>query len=216
LACIVFIAGLLLKAVDYGWTAWDIYQSTKTLTDPNASQIDRTLAELNIVLSLGLEAIEPDDFLPVSIPADDVARKSIFRLAREALEEGNEEALERLPKWVQDVTRGIMNEEKLLGAIGKSGKKELVEATVNGRTVRTIPDFIDRAAREVGEIKDVASLGWSTQIQAQFKWATDNSMQYVLYLRENTKLVGTLADYVDEGIILVRNIEDYITPFGTR
>ncbi|MBD3388145.1 MAG: hypothetical protein GF414_04310 [Candidatus Altiarchaeales archaeon] len=91
------IGGVLLvaKVVDYGWTAYDCWQSGRVLADPNASGEERLMAGLNIGLAMAFEALEPDDVLPVGLPIDDVGRRAVMRGAREAFEEGGEEALER-------------------------------------------------------------------------------------------------------------------------
>jgi len=83
-----------LKIVDYGWTAYDTWQAGRTLADPYASSEAKMMAGLTVGLAVIFEAIEPDDFLPVGLPADDVARRAIVSGAREALEEGGPEALE--------------------------------------------------------------------------------------------------------------------------
>jgi RHS repeat-associated protein len=75
---------LALKAVDYGWTAWDSYQSLKVINDPNASQADKDAAAANVAMSAAFEAVEPDDLLPVALPIDDLARKGIIKLGKEA------------------------------------------------------------------------------------------------------------------------------------
>jgi hypothetical protein len=86
---------LLLKAVDYGWTAYDAYQSGKVLSDPNASREEKLFAGLNVGLAVIFEAGEPDDFLPAGLPLDDVGRRAVMKGAREAFEEGGETALEK-------------------------------------------------------------------------------------------------------------------------
>jgi len=68
-------AVVALKAIDYGWTAWDTYQSGKVLADPNASRGDKLMAGLNVSLAIAFEALEPDDFIPASVPLDDAGRK---------------------------------------------------------------------------------------------------------------------------------------------
>lgn len=201
---------LILKAVDYGWTAWDVYQSGKVLSDPNASKTDRMLAELNIALSVGLEVLEPDDILPVGVPADDIVRKGAVSAARKALREGAEGALDDLPDWLRPIVRGLVTEDLVLEALGRQGQKELVEGLVDGKGVKTIPDFVDRGAGLVGEIKDVAKLGWESQIQAQYNWATRNGFTYVLYVRSDTKLVGELADLVRANLIQVKYIDEIL------
>lgn len=94
-ACIVAGVALISKAVDYGLTLWDGYQAGRTLADPNAGYSDKIMAGLTVSLAVIFEAIEPDDFLPIGLPADDVARRAIVKGAEEAIEEGGSEALER-------------------------------------------------------------------------------------------------------------------------
>ena len=94
-ACIAIAAGLVLKAVDYGWTAYDVYQSGKVIANPESSQQDKLFAGVNIGLAVIFEAGEPDDLLPVGLPLDDLGRKAVMKGAREAFEEGGEAALEK-------------------------------------------------------------------------------------------------------------------------
>ena len=101
-----------LKVIDYGWTAYDTWQAGRTLADPNASQADKMMASLNVSLSLLFEAIEPDDFLPVGLPADDIARRALISGAQEAIDEGGTEALTR---FVQEQLGGQADE--VLGAM---------------------------------------------------------------------------------------------------
>lgn len=201
---------LILKAVDYGWTAWDVYQSGKVLSDRNASNTDRMLAELNIALSVGLEVLEPDDVLPVGVPADDIVRKGAVSAARKALREGAEGALDDLPDWLRPIVRGLVTEDLMLEALGRQGQKRLVEGMVDDKVVKTIPDFIDDAGRVVGEIKDVGKLGWESQIRAQYDWATRNGYTYALYIRQNTELMGYLKWLYDNNLIQVEYIDDIL------
>jgi len=83
----VAVGIVILKAVDWGWTAWDTYQSGRVLADPNATDEDKLLAGFNVALA-GLELAEPDDLLPVGLPVDDVARKGILAGFREAIQQG--------------------------------------------------------------------------------------------------------------------------------
>ncbi len=86
----LLIAGglVVLKVVDYGWTAYDVYQSGRTLANPLATDEEKLIAGFNILLSVGLEAAEPDDWLPASLPLDDLARRTIVAGLREAIQEG--------------------------------------------------------------------------------------------------------------------------------
>ena len=86
---VLIVAGVVvLKAVDYGWTAYDVYQSGQTLANPLATDEDKLIAGFNIVLSVGLEVAEPDDWLPASLPLDDLARRGVVAGLREAVQEG--------------------------------------------------------------------------------------------------------------------------------
>ncbi len=124
---VLIVAGVVvLKAVDYGWTAYDVYQSGRTLADPNAGRGEKLLAGLNIALAVALEAGEPDDEVPVSLPLDDLGRRAVMAGARRALAEGGEEALERylrerLGAQADEVLGWVMREVK------KEGAEEVIE-----------------------------------------------------------------------------------------
>ncbi len=89
---IIGIAIVALKVIDYGWTAYDAWQSGRVLADPNASQQAKDAAAVNLALTAAFEAAEPDDLLPVSLPLDDLARKGLVTLGKEAGEEAGEQA----------------------------------------------------------------------------------------------------------------------------
>ena len=89
----VVVIGITIA--DYAITAWDIVQATLVLNNPCASDVDKLLAGFEIVLAGIFELLEPDEFLPVSIPADDVARKLLMREVKEAAAEGGMEGFER-------------------------------------------------------------------------------------------------------------------------
>ncbi len=86
---LLIVGGVIgLKAVDYGWTAWDSYQSLRVLNDPNAEQAAKVQAAADLALSAALEVSEPDDLLPVALPVDDLARKGAVAGLREAMRQG--------------------------------------------------------------------------------------------------------------------------------
>ncbi len=93
----LLVAGavIALKVIDYGWTAYDLYQSGQVLSNPNANQEEKWLAGLNIALAAALEAGEPDDEILLALPLDDVGRRALIAEARRAMAEGGEGALER-------------------------------------------------------------------------------------------------------------------------
>ena len=94
---LLIIGGIaLLKAVDYGWTAYDAAQSLKVMNDPNAAEADKAAAAANLALAAALEAAEPDDFLPIALPLDDLARKGVLKLGKEAAENTTEKAIKKV------------------------------------------------------------------------------------------------------------------------
>ena len=96
---IIAIAVIALKVIDYGWTAYDAWQSGRVLADPNASQEAKYTAAVNLALTAGFEAAEPDDLLPVSLPLDDLARRGLVTLGKEAGEEAGEQAFKSFASW---------------------------------------------------------------------------------------------------------------------
>jgi RHS repeat-associated protein len=160
---IIGVGVLILKAIDYGWTAWDTYQSGRVLTDPNASRSDKMLAGLNIALSVGLEAVEPDDFLPTSLPIDDVARKALMKGAKESLEAGGEEGLQifirkNLGDHADDVLRRLdmghsidpsqlLFSDKITDQLGRRGwtRQGIEELIGNPALTRKNPGILNRA-----------------------------------------------------------------------
>lgn len=90
--CLAAVFGIS-KGIDYGLTAWDTYQSRRVLLDPNASDADKMFASLNIALAAGFELLEPDDYSPIGLPADDIARRAFLDGARTAFDEGGERGL---------------------------------------------------------------------------------------------------------------------------
>ncbi|MEW6179159.1 MAG: RHS repeat-associated core domain-containing protein [Chloroflexota bacterium] len=96
---IIGIAIVALKVIDYSWTAYDAWQSGRVLADPNASQQAKDAAAVNLALTAAFEAAEPDDLLPVSLPLDDLARKGLVTLGKEASEEAGEQAFKSFTSW---------------------------------------------------------------------------------------------------------------------
>jgi hypothetical protein len=87
----------VFKAIDQGWTAYDVWQSERVLKDRRASPQQKLLAAANIGLAAWSEGLEPDELLPVGLPLDDVARREVLAKFRKVLEtEGEEAALRYL------------------------------------------------------------------------------------------------------------------------
>ena len=114
MAAIIPAALILLKGIDYGWTAWDMAQAAWTLGDPCSTQEDRFWAGLTIALAAGIEMVEPDDLLPISLPLDDIVRR---QLMHELREEGIESVAQRLRQELGDEAA-----EKVLRISSTKGK----------------------------------------------------------------------------------------------
>jgi hypothetical protein len=74
--------------VDYGWTAYDLYQANKTLNNSKASSADKMLAMYDISTAVSFEVSEPDEAMPFRLPLDDIARVSGRKILKESLEKG--------------------------------------------------------------------------------------------------------------------------------
>ncbi len=109
---------------------------------------------------------------------------------------------------------GLETEKILLQILGKTGMKRQVTSNVDGVTVKTIPDYIDDAAKEVGEIKDYADANTVSnikQIRAQMDWAKKNGYKYKLYLNDCSKRSGTLVKAMKDIGGICEPIKNYLT-----
>ena len=83
---ILILIALLLKGIDYGLTGYDILQANKVINNPDASDWEKTIANIEIAMAVSLEIGEPDEGLPVGLPLDDFARYGIKKAVQEANE----------------------------------------------------------------------------------------------------------------------------------
>jgi len=90
ISIIIAIGIVLFKAVDYGWTAYDAWQSSLTFSNPNATDAEKAAAAANLAMTAAFEAAEPDDLLPVGLPLDDLARHGVLKYGDEAIQYGDE------------------------------------------------------------------------------------------------------------------------------
>jgi len=73
IACVA-VGIAVLKAVDYGWTAYDIWQDQKIVSNESLPIEEREAAQNRILLAAAMEAAEPDELFPIGLPIDDVLR----------------------------------------------------------------------------------------------------------------------------------------------
>ena len=196
---IVLLAiGIIFKAADYGWTAYDIFQSTKVLNDPNASKLDKLTATVNIAFAGIFELGEPDDILPVGLPLDDIGRKALMEGMEQALKEGGEEALEKyirenLGDYADDVLKQLE-----LGNLGDEFVDDIIENvyvlqsgghTLTNRTINGLGLTRKQAKNGLEALKD--ALGLSHDFHG--KILSDGS-----YLDPHTgELLGNIYDWID-------------------
>ena len=85
--CVAIGVGVVvLKVVDWGWTAYDAWQASRVLADPNASAEAKAQASADLALIAASEALEPDELLPIALPLDDLARKASLKAGEEIVE----------------------------------------------------------------------------------------------------------------------------------
>jgi len=117
----LIVLGIIIaaKVFDYGWTAYDIRQSQKTLNNDKASFNEKFVAATNIVLAIALEAGEPDEVSPISLPADDIIRKvGVKKIEKELAERGTGGVYQLLRKEV-GTTKAQEFFKQIYKALGK-------------------------------------------------------------------------------------------------
>jgi len=150
----LLIAGAvaLLKIADYGWTAWDAYQSWRTLANPLASEADKLVAGFNLALSMGLEAAEPEEWLPVSLPLDDLGRRALVAGVQERVQRGGLRAgVAFLREAVGEVAPQVIRRMYNLGVfrgIRSAGEWEAILQGVRKEAGLEVHHFIERRFAE--------------------------------------------------------------------
>ncbi|MBO9371239.1 MAG: RHS repeat-associated core domain-containing protein [Chloroflexi bacterium] len=156
----LLVAGAIiaLKIIDYGWTAWDAYQSLRVLNDPNALEAARAEAAANLALIAVTEAAEPDDLLPVALPLDDLARKGILKAGREIGEQATRQAVEEVASAAIRKPPIVIGEnmERVRRYAQKIGA-ETIDDWLGGRkwTPELNDEFINTVKREGREVVDI-------------------------------------------------------------
>ncbi|MHC1730424.1 MAG: RHS repeat-associated core domain-containing protein [Bacteroidales bacterium] len=137
---ILIIGGItLMKAIDYGWIAYDAYQSSQVLADPNAPQSAKDLAAAILALTISFELAEPDDVLPISLPLDDFARRWIINATESQLDEvvkGGAHIIDDLPDNALVCRGGICTADRFAGG---SGVTVNPDGTLLGVSVNSAP-----------------------------------------------------------------------------
>jgi Restriction endonuclease fold toxin 7 len=64
--------------------------------------------------------------------------------------------------------------------------------SATGKAAYRIPDELNSSV--LGEVKNVKSLGWTSQISDMYAYATARGLEFVLYVRSSTVFRGQLAE----------------------
>ena len=64
-----------------------------------------------------------------------------------------------------------------------------------------VPDILDEAGGIIGEVKNVQSLSYTSQLRDYVSYAQSNGLQFDLYVRGSTRLSGPLQRAIDDGLI---------------
>lgn len=77
---------------------------------------------------------------------------------------------------------------------------------MTGTATRRIPDALDAVTRVLTEVKNVANLGLTKQLQDVFAYAAENGYSIQLIIRSSTNISPALQDAIDgariEGIVV--------------
>jgi hypothetical protein len=73
-AAVILGIVIVLKVIDYGWTAYDAGSALITAANPNNLPDVRKDALTTAAVAVGMELIEPDELSPVGLPIDDIVR----------------------------------------------------------------------------------------------------------------------------------------------
>jgi hypothetical protein len=183
----------VFKAVDQGWTAYDVWQSERVLKDRRASPQQKLLAAANIGLAAWSEGLEPDELLPVGLPLDDVARREVLAEFRKVLEtEGEEAALRYLQrsagKNAPQVIRA-MYDQGLLREVRSAGEwKKIFERGVRQKAGLEVHHLIEqRFAEKLG--LDPANIPSVVLTREEHRVFTNMWRSKIGYINDNAPLI---------------------------
>jgi hypothetical protein len=77
-------------------------------------------------------------------------------------------------------------------------------ASATGTAAYRIPDVLDHSAGIIGEVKNVGSLSYTSQLRDFAAYADTNGYSFELYVRPTTELSAPLQEAVSNGDIVLR------------
>jgi hypothetical protein len=78
---------------------------------------------------------------------------------------------------------------------------------LSGTAKFRIPDFLDKANRAIGEVKNVSKLGYTKQLKDFALYADRYGLKFVLYVRKSTVLSKELQAAVQSGSIILSSVK---------
>ena len=96
-------------------------------------------------------------------------------------------------------TPGQLGKEGM-AATGITQNTEAIPSTT-GKAAYRVPDQLDHSAGVIGEVKNVKSLSYTSQIQDYVHYANQTGYQFNLYIRQSTQLTAPLVEQVSLGNI---------------
>jgi hypothetical protein len=76
--------------------------------------------------------------------------------------------------------------------------------SASGTAAYRIPDVLDHVAQVIGDVKNIGSLSYTSQLRDFASYAQTNGYQFQLWVRPTTELSGPLSAQVANGNILLR------------
>lgn len=77
-------------------------------------------------------------------------------------------------------------------------------ASESGTAAYRVPDILDHSAMVIGEVKNVESLSYTSQLRDFASYASGNGYTFELWVRPTTQLSGPLQEAVSSGEIVLR------------
>jgi len=164
----IIVAGIfILKAIDYGWTGYDIYQAGKDYLSVDATPAQKQVAAEAIGMAISMELLEPDDLSPVALPLDDIVRhgddiadigKKAPVVIGETMKRVRDAADEVGGKWYQawkidpwDFDLAMKRNERWIHDIIKEGR-EIIDIGLDPTRITRSP-FYEMEKRIIDELK---------------------------------------------------------------
>jgi hypothetical protein len=210
------------KAVDYGWTAWDSWEDGRTIARRDASAEEKFIAAAGISVGVLFEVVEPDDWFPIGLPLDDLARRGVIGKLRNAIKEGGigrAEALlrEQFGPRADDVIRKIRSLAGLSDEAAETGAKQADSlAARSGKTVLgKHPDYINLADDIGAKRFNVPTDVWNKMSKAE-QWTANKKFLDRMISRGDDIILSNPVNDINKVSGAFRQELDYLVEQGFR